>query len=52
VVSEPETWIGNVERACRCEDSPALWKEPPRAGCLGCGLPLPHAAGECKRGRK
>jgi hypothetical protein len=20
------------------------------AACLGCGLPLPHAAGECKRG--
>ncbi len=25
------------------------WRDK-HAACLGCGLPLPHAAGECKRG--
>jgi hypothetical protein len=25
---------------------------PPRTACIGCGLPLPHAAGECKREAK
>ena len=48
MTTEPETWLGNIEKACCCE----VGFDPvpsPRTACLGCGLPLPHA-GECKRG--
>jgi hypothetical protein len=57
--TEPETWLGNVwaaglrggpPRDCDCRlCTPEV---PPRTACLGCGLPLPHAAGECKREAK
>lgn len=58
---EPETWLGNIQRAaCRtcgsagyCHDTSRCFQldaTRPRTACTGCGLPLPHAAGECKRG--
>jgi len=65
-MSEPETWLGNIKKCC-CEVGfdPVVFtstyggSEPgvptiaiPRTACTGCGLPLPHAAGECKREAK
>ena len=57
-MSEPETWLGNVSEAvnrvlvdANITIRASTWfpGDPPREGCTGCGLPLPHDGGVCLR---